>query len=354
MLTFLIPTRNRPAQLEVAVRSIADQVRTTNVEIIVLDDVSEEPTQEVLSKLKADFPFVSSERMPVHKDYSDTFRRLFWLGEFKDWCWTFGDDDKLQKGALKFMLERLEAAPEELSFIHVAEQRRISGRNDTYTGRLIDLCRNFGWIEMTGFITGNICRGKYLHQAANSRLWPTYAKTAFVQSCALLEVLHDEQAQFLDLPLIDTQAAEQTTETGERWAADRISYRYMLLSWALEAMYDYGILTEKMPPKFFRYLTYHLWDRYITFYIADYINEGRIWQDDWAVHISKFADFVDDEEVANQIRSDVDTARNMVTVHAATTLQNNVITANLHTMLERRNTMPYPYSFLEPHGQKAP
>lgn len=286
--------------------------------------------------------------LTAHVDYSNTFREMFRECPDADWVWTFGDDDMLCNGALDFMLDRLANAPPELSFIHVAERQRISGQKGVAHGKLIDLCCNFGWIEMTGFITGNITRGPLLAKAADTPNWQTYAKSAFVHSCALLEALHAHDAQFIDLPLIDTQALQQTDETAARWAADNIGARYMYVAPAIEAMFEQGILRAKLPVTFFRYLTHHIWDRFITFYLSDYLTQSRMWHDDWAVYIKLFADFLHDEEEAGRIRQDVDTARSMVMLHAALKANNEMLAEQMQSMLDRRNVMPYPYSFVKP------
>lgn len=351
LLTFVIPTRNRPDNLQVAVRSIADQVGSLDsVRIIVLDDSegarNEAETRASIDRLCADYPLVSAQRVTPHVDYADTFRHMFMAAPDSDWVWTFGDDDRLQPGALDFIVKRLEGLPPEIAFLHVAERRRASGANAVFNGRTLDVFCSLGWIEMTGFITGNVTRGRLLYEAAQSPLWRTYAKSAFVQSCALLERLKDEQMQFVDIPLIDTQDDQQTESTLENWRIDHISERYMYLSQAIEMMFETGILTQKLPEKFFRYIRYHMWDRFITYFLADYINDGAVWHEDWGMHIKRFADFLQDDAAAAAIRADVDQARALVTLHAALKGNADFVKNQLQALFDARNKGDYPQQFV--------
>lgn len=346
MLTFVIPTHNRPSHLEVCVRSIADQA-TASVQIVILDDVSANDTVQVIAKLCAEYPFVTSHRMAEHIDYSHVFRSMFQISPNSDWVWTFGDDDKLEPGALAFMLDHLTNLPPECDFLHVAEKSRASGMNAIFNGAVMDVFCELGWIEMTGFITGNITRGRVLYEAGQSQHWRTYSKTAFVHSCALLERLRNSHMQFVDIPLIDVQDEKQTTETLERWKANNIPARYMYLSQAVEAMFEAGILTQKLPEKFFRYIGYHIWDRFITFFLADYLNQGVVWHEDWAMHIKRFADFLLDDGAAARVRADTDGARAMVTLDAALKGNRDMLNQQLNALLDARNAMPYPQGFIE-------
>ncbi len=122
---------------------------------------------------------------------------------------------------------------------------------------------------MTGFITGNIVRSAHLNKAATLPSWDIYAKSAFVQSLALFEVLQHEKSAFLDWPLIDSQEAEQNDETKRRWTEFDIPTRYFYLIEGLEDMKKRGII-ERVNSPFFRYLSYYLWDRFIQNIVSSF------------------------------------------------------------------------------------
>lgn len=350
-LTFVIPTWNRPEHLERSVSSIASQVMPEDigrVSIIIIDDASEDETKRAIAKLQEKWPFVTSQTRERHTDYSDVFLDMFRAGAGSEWVWTFGDDDLLQPNALNFMLERLSGAPPELAFMHIAEAKRASGTNNVYSASsLFDLCNTFGWIEMTGFITGNITRGDRLRQAADTVHWDVYAKSAFVQSCALLEELVNDHCAFLDIPLITSQEMEQTQETMERWGEQKISERYLNVVDALGVMYDRRILLKKVDRKFFRYLVYHMWDRYITHFISDYINHKILWNEEAWGRVLRFPTYLADVEYAQQITADAEAARGMMTLALYMAKNLDGINEEIVDVFRRRNEQIYPYSFVK-------
>lgn len=346
LLTFAIPTWKRPAHLERCVRSIADQVRDGRTQILISEDVDDPETTEMIGKLQGDYGFIRHVTHSPRTDYAANFKNLFSQTDGQ-WTWMFGDDDKLNPGALDFMLEHLQTA--DVEFIHCAEESRASGHNGYGKGTLWTLANNFGWVEMTGFITGNIIRSERLLEATRTRFWRPYAKTAFVQSCILLEALKDAPSAFLDLPLVGTQDKEQTVETGQRWADGNISGRYLYLADALELMYEEGILTQRVRKEFFRYLNFHLWNRYTAYWVNDYLTQGTIMDDELWSKVSKLATFLDDVEEAKAIISEIHAARQMIMLCQALKSNQEGIRNELQTLLERQNQDVYPFTFVKPN-----
>jgi glycosyltransferase involved in cell wall biosynthesis len=211
-LEFLVPTWNRPKQLEVCIESIASQVRPDDdVLVTVLDDASDDPdVAKTLDLMCEKYQCVDAISREVHGDYSDAFRAMYRHGADADWVWTFGDDDLLRPNAMRFVLdELLPGRMDSRDFLHIAEDTRSSGAKAIIgADSLLELCSAFGWIEMTGFITGNLCRGSQFAKIAETPNWKKYAKSAFVQSAAILEALRDRPAAFVDIPL-DRHAEER-------------------------------------------------------------------------------------------------------------------------------------------------
>ena len=344
-LAFVIPTRGRPRELSAAIRSIAEQV-TADARILVLYNKGEIDTERAIQRAAMRWPFVFSVGMDGAPDYSDKFRAMMRVASDSEWVWTFGDDDKLEPGALKFMLSRLEQAEDDLKFIHVSERKRASGMGHTFTGRLFDLACSIGWLEMTGFITGNITRGSLLARCADTSLWDVYAKSAYVHSCAILETLKDEQAQFIDLPLVDTQEPEQSAHSLKQWQAEGTAFRYFHVADAIARMMSEGILTGKLPPKFFRYSSYHLWDRHITYFIANAM-AGAMWECSWTEHVKLLAHLINDADVAQSIRRDVDDAVTWALDREGALLKAEIKKRQMEELYERRNAAVYPNFFTD-------
>jgi hypothetical protein len=313
------------------------------VRIIIIDDCSEYGA--LIDALAGTRPFISVMHRETHTDYSDVFRDMFRAAASSEWVWTFGDDDLLRPNALAFMLERL---PQHSAhdFLHISEEKRASGTNNIYSAStFFDLANTFGWIEMSGFITGNIIRGALLAKAADTPRWKTYAKCAFVQSCALLEALIDRPCAFIDIPLITSQEMEQTEATMQEWKTQNISGRYLLVVDALEAMYDQGVMTKKVDRKFFRYLVYHLWDRFLTNFALDYLNHKALWSDEAWNRVSRFSQFLADQDEAKQLTADVDAMRGMCMLGLYMLRNVDGINDEVKAIFDRRNDAVYTYTF---------
>lgn len=347
MLTFVIPTRGKQRQLSVAIKSIAEQVGEFDVNIVLLYNNPDSATIRVINREKEKYPFISAIGFDGEPDYADKFHEAFTVAKDSDWVWMFGNDDVLEPNALEFMFKRLQSADKELKFIHVAEVGRHSGSAGTYTGRMIDLCNTFGWIEFTGFNTGNIIRGPDLYRCAQTKHWNEYAKNAFVHSCALLEGLFNDQSQFIDLPLIRAQEDDNPELTKEYWAKGNTQARYLYLIDALELMKSDGLIKGKLPAKFFRYHNYSLWDRHITTFISEWINNKKIWNADWVDCVVRMAEMVKEDDIANGIRTSVNEAIKCVDSIIESIDKGNTTEEELIKIYNRSNTAIYPFTFVE-------
>lgn len=353
MLSFVIPTNDRPKELSVCVRSIAKQI-ADDTEIVIIDNGSLPETNTVIERLKRDFPSVRSIRHEENIDYSVAHKRYMEACPDSDWVWTFGDDDVLMRGALKFMLPQLERlGADGVRFVHVAEVSRSSS-NGCYRGKLLDLCATYGWLEMTGFMTGNIIRGNRLFHASQTKRWDLYAKSAFVHSCALLEELRDDRAAFLDIPLINTQSPQQTNECLQKWISQRIPERYLYCAQAIDRMFEDSILTRPLPPVFFRYLHYHLWDRFITHFAGDFLNHGTLWQEECWASIALMVKHISDPTLAQKVIDDIEISRGLTTLLHYMTANLDNLKQELRTIAESRETELYPRTFIgEQHGKET-
>lgn len=320
--------------------------------IHIVDDCSTDGTAEVIERLSKQYSFITSDRTAEHRDYADAMRHVYSICGESDWVWTFGDDDELLPGAMDYVLRHLRETKEEVQFIHVAELLRYSGKPHAYCGKLFDLCDKFGWIEMTGFITGNIARGALHAKAGKTANWKFYSKNSFVHSCVLLEAGHAEQAQLLDYPAMRPQLLDQSEETVRRWAAGNIPWRYLYVSEALERMYDDGILKRKVSEAFFRYHNYHLWDRHLTFFLADVINQRALWAEEWTVLVKKLANFLADEKAAQRLRDHVDQARMLAILAGLAAQQADAMKEQMMELYEEHNKMPYDYSIAPGRKQR--
>ena len=310
MITFAIPTWNRVRQVEACIRSIAAQIKGDEAEILVSDHGSTDGTWDKLVDLQMEIPFLRKVHLdrPKGADFQHNFRHVF-SQSVTPWTWMFGDDDILLPGSLDTILGLLKTFDGE--FIRVAERVRASENPSYKQGTLLDLCSTFGWLDMTGFITGNIVRTYRLTRAVNRPSWDTYSKNAFPQSCALLEELHDSKSMFIDLPMIDSQ--EKPADDYKRWEQNNTATRYFYVDEALRDMVTREILPKSLDNVFFRYHSYFLWDRLISNMISDYSNfpdrpQNHLWK-----HIEGLANLLVDDQcifLKNRIQEVKDVIQN--------------------------------------------
>lgn len=303
LLEFAIPTWKRPHQLRNSVCSIAEQ----GCPVVISHHLCDTETLPVVEELKKKYPTTVRSvacELGIAPDYSDSFKQVFGLSEAK-YTWTFGDDDILIPDAVKVITPILER--DEFDFIHVSEVIRCHNSGRLVKAKLLDLCCNLGWLDMTGFISCNIVKTEKLNEAMQLNSWPLYAKNAFVQSCALFEVLHDKNCAYFDNALVDSKTQLDEVETGIRWGAGNVGMRYHYVDDALMDMRSRGIIGT-VTPKFFRYLSYHLWDRFLNniasaynstenYVVTDYI-DGLLKR---CLNLTTFLDKMNEKRYADEI-----------------------------------------------------
>jgi glycosyltransferase involved in cell wall biosynthesis len=100
VLTVVVPTWERPAELTLAVSSIADQIDDElagKVEIIISDNASGPETRAVLQRLSETYPSVNYY---IHaENYGGMYQVAIAPHRARGrWTWVFGDDDVLAPG----------------------------------------------------------------------------------------------------------------------------------------------------------------------------------------------------------------------------------------------------------------
>jgi abequosyltransferase len=109
-LSFCIPTRNRAEFLRTLLESIAQQI-TPEVEVVISDDASTDDTAAVVESFRSRLPQLTYERADPALRYDRNLLNAVALagGEY---CWLFGDDDRLEPGGIAALLASLKATPE--------------------------------------------------------------------------------------------------------------------------------------------------------------------------------------------------------------------------------------------------
>ncbi len=111
-------------------------------------------------------------------------------------------------------------------------------------------------------------------------------------------------------------------------------------------MYDEGIMTKKVDRRFFRYLVYHLWDRFITNFAMNYLNHKAMWGDEAWGRVERFAQFLADEKEAEKVASDVAAVRGLCMLGVYMSRNLDGINDEVKAVFDRRNVAVYPYTFV--------
>ncbi len=110
LLSICIPTRNRAAYLRELLESIAAQI-TPEVEVVLCDDGSTDDTGAVIESFHSLLPQISAHRVDPPLRYDRNLLHVVSKARGK-FCWLFGDDDRLEPGAIAAVLQALNVEPE--------------------------------------------------------------------------------------------------------------------------------------------------------------------------------------------------------------------------------------------------
>ena len=109
-LSICIPTRDRAQCLRELLESIAAQA-TPEVEIVISDDGSSDDTPQIIAEFRNRFPYFVSERHDPALRYDRNVLNVVAKAS-GDFCWLFGDDDKMEPGGLAAVIAALRANPD--------------------------------------------------------------------------------------------------------------------------------------------------------------------------------------------------------------------------------------------------
>lgn len=137
LLSICIATYNRGGYIGETLESIIAQI-TEDVEIIVVDGASTDNTPTVVNKYVATFPQLRYIRLPAKGGVDQDYCKAVELAQ-GDMCWLFPDDDLLQPGALKIVLEE---ARKNFSLIVVNAQLMNKDFSMTIADRLMQINEN--------------------------------------------------------------------------------------------------------------------------------------------------------------------------------------------------------------------
>ena len=263
-LTIAIPTFNRCDYLRKNIEYFDKVQRPDGVKLslTISNSASEDGTEEFLKCLqeKRDDLYLFNERTDwIGNNYgclSDT------IPADADWVWLMGDDDYIpQSDALVKLCEVLlkNQKNDDFGFVHACQAKRSRRSGKVITKSVLQLCNQFGYTEMLGWISSLVMRRKNLVSALKktddraqlARGEPAYENThsAFFQAGYFFEEIHWMLGAFIDLPLVEPQDEGMTEATRQRWHKENMGERYIYIMDDLERLRANGINLDNLSTK---------------------------------------------------------------------------------------------------------
>lgn len=257
-LTIVIPTYNRVTDLtrllESAVREIG-RVGPTDVEVLVLDNASDDGTQEVLQRMTAEHDCIRTIRNPENVGMIGNFVRCIESASGR-YMWMIGDDEELEEGSIALVLELIRSHPKSayvFNFNFVGHPqgmpflRSVCGwQLQTATARMADFVNRFGWFWTLGNL-GMVVVDADLVKAIDPA---PHMTSCFVQAGLYLEALVDKDMMFVNQAVFRTFSRSQN-ENKQRWAIDGTRDSFIHICDSLRHMIRKGVLPAELPLSFF-------------------------------------------------------------------------------------------------------
>jgi len=212
-LTVLIPTRKRPHILKETIALLVSEVTNYNlhhrVEIICVDNFSEDETSEVVNQFIKKFSFVKYQKQVVLCESAET--SLFNAIKFAnyDYIWCFGDDDIPGIGSIAYLLNIID--DQKPSFILLNTLIKLPATSKTfpylevdiepiYFKNTKDLFKQFGLVTATTTISCLVLKKSNFN--INIALKLAGISQVYSHSSAILISYHNLPAVFIRIPLL--------------------------------------------------------------------------------------------------------------------------------------------------------
>jgi abequosyltransferase len=282
--TIAIPTFNSIKNLKKSINSVLNQniPSGVNLTIAISNIASHDGTYDYLETLK------KKKKFNIHNsrfDKTDSQSlNLYCLGNMipnnSNWVWLLGDDDQLtHENVIANVCDKIiNNFDEDLNLVVACGANRCRQTNEIFKDEIFQLCNKFGYHEMLGWMSSLIMKSDimkkvlqdtYMHPEMykitdnNVHVHEKYPYSAYPHSFAILRHISKKKGIFIDSPLVERQSKEQTEESLSQWAVDSIGQRYLFVADDLIRLLKYNIIEESSCSKvFFRYQTYHLWDKW--------------------------------------------------------------------------------------------
>ncbi|WP_298371096.1 glycosyltransferase family 2 protein [Azospirillum sp.] len=300
MLTIAIPTRNRASYLEKCLRAFLAQIEQNpdvDVKICISDNGSTDSTSAVVAALQLETDRIRYSRNETNLGYQRNIIRLVEMAE-TDFLWFFGDDDLPLDDGLKKVIEKIRAYRAGVYVLMDEETATASHIPEFHsgpdiTGRLLDLCNQFGWLVLTSNLTRLVVRTDRIKTCAFDK----YLTTSFTHSCLAFEAHAFENSVIIRDNIVVTppRTEAELQAIQQQWNEERHMVGYYYTVDALEYMAK--AVTDDLHPTFFRLGRNYLWDCYVYQNILGVLNSHQPQESAWPF-ISRAAALIKDKAYA--------------------------------------------------------
>lgn len=341
-VSFTIPTWNRARKLEICIESIAKQIIEFNIdaEICVSNNCSDDETDIVLSDLSEKYGFMRTKRLDEH----DALALTNWNNALNmasgDFVWLFGDDDELLAGGLPAVMSV--AREGKYSVISAGSGWFRPHTNQLAAGSLFNIMNTIGWNQVAGWMTGVVMRRNICQDLSSILNENPHNQSAYPHVSALLQVASGLHSAYVDAPVVQPQG-QQTAEDIDRWTKGNVAWKYFLLIDSFEYLIKEKFIPEKMSPKFFRYLNYYLWDRFLSNMISGHLTGKPFPDRGWEI-IENMSKMINDEGMAKNIVISASLARRLCEERQEAAERYNKTTTTLVDTLKKSGQSLFPLS----------
>ena len=212
-LAVAVPTYNRLVNLQECVKKFDIQLVPdyVNLSLVISNSASTDGTRKYLSNLA-----IARENIYIFNEILDWENGNYGgileaLPNKIDWVWFMGDDDEFSSSMSVHKVCDLISKNQhkkDFAFVHACDEARSKKTGMVYRDTTINLCKQFGYLEMLGWFTSLIVRKSEfvaslteIHQQTTIMRGKALSKTpysAFFHSSYFLQNLHNKVGVFLD------------------------------------------------------------------------------------------------------------------------------------------------------------
>jgi len=207
LLSICILTYNRASYLKENLEAFIEQLAVHNIPIYVSDNCSTDNTNEVVEGCREKYPYIFYNRNEANLGFDGNAIKVVEMAETK-YCWLFGDDDRIKKGAIDKVLNVLDGGydlvlvnastySKDLSTVVDAahwpmyEDKAYGGDQ---SGLLFEELAQY-----STFVGSLIVNREYWSNVAYQK----YMNTGFVHVGVVFEYIKNKSAYYIASPLID-------------------------------------------------------------------------------------------------------------------------------------------------------